>query len=421
MRNYICMLIYAGGWLALLIWHICKHRTFGLTGIIISAYCISSLASFIFYSNTPTFIGERFSWMSFVYLFITNLICIWPLTRYSKSLSSIRVNLGGENKLLYIFLIVCIPIVIEAFFEMLFISVGTNSSRLGMIYDSEVDTVGNQLSFIGRKTCAIIRMLQYAWPILFFVCLLKRGKYIKLAFIPAIAIMVRVLEGYAAAARFVIVVAVMQVLITYFFFRPSLNIFIKRRIDISLLSIGGLLVLFLSYITISRFSDMNTQTDIWTWISLYLGEGSLRFSQYVWNLNTTSAGDTCFSFIKDLLGLETFTDNTSRRDFYEVRLGIPTSIFYTMIGDFYQDLGFVGTIILVIIIYIILNKMLQRIVNKHSFTFVSLFFISIFTLIFLHGFMYYIFKQYPLQMNLFLSFILIYFLGKSEKRQYTVS
>lgn len=160
---------------------------------------------------------------------------------------------------------------------------------------------------------------------------------------------------------------------------------------------------------------MNTQTDIWTWISLYLGEGSLRFSQYVWNLNTTSAGDTCFSFIKDLLGLETFTDNTSRRDFYEVRLGIPTSIFYTMIGDFYQDLGFVGTIILVIIIYIILNKMLQRIVNKHSFTFVSLFFISIFTLIFLHGFMYYIFKQYSLQMNLFLSFILIYFLGKSEK------
>lgn len=168
--------------------------------------------------------------MSFVYLFITNLICIWPLTRYSKSLSSIRVNLGGENKLLYIFLIVCIPIVIEAFFEMLFISVGTNTSRLGMIYDSEVDTVGNQLSFIGRKTCAIIRMLQYAWPILFFVCLLKRGKYIKLAFIPAIAIMVRVLEGYAAAARFVIVVAVMQMLITYFFFRPSLNIFIKKEL-----------------------------------------------------------------------------------------------------------------------------------------------------------------------------------------------
>ncbi len=415
MSNFSCMIMYASAWLMLLTIHLIKNRSLGLGGIILSLYFISSLFSFIFYSNTSVFDNVDFEWTAFVYLFLINAICVLPFVFYSSRLSSAKLNFSGENKFLYIFLLLCTPIVIEGFLEMFYIAINTSTSQLGSIYDSEVDTVGNQLSFIGRKTCTIARMLQYAWPILFFGCILKGGRYLKLVYIPAMGTAIRLLEGYAAAARFVIVVGIFQYLIAYLLFYPSLNVSIRKKINTIFLSFGAVLILFLSYITISRFGEMNTSVDIWTWISLYLGEGSLRFAQYIWNLNMMSDGDTCFSFFKNLIGLDTLTDNTSRREFYEFRLGIPTSIFYTMIGDFYQDFGYIGTFVIVIFIYIWLNSTLRKIVKNKSLTLNSLFVVNVFALVFLHGFMYYIFKQYILQMNLCISFIVLYFIGKSEK------
>ncbi|WP_444338458.1 O-antigen polymerase [Phocaeicola plebeius] len=397
MDNYIYINAYALGWIILFLLFIIKNRALGIGGIILLTYCISSLSSNYFYTNTIGFERTIFSFPPFIFLFTCIFICILPLLIHSKELCSLQIKLTDKMQIVYIFLLLCTPIIIEGFLEISYIAFKTNSTKLVNIYESEVDIIGSQLSFIGRKTLAIIRWFQYLWPILFFYCIAKGNKYKKFSIIMMLAFISGLLEGYAGASRVTIIRSIFYFLIVYILFKSSLSIKTIRIINIciivSISLIGGLLAL----ITISRFNALSSNIDIFTWISLYTGEGELRFAQHLWDLKETTNGDTCFSLFKQILGLDTFTDLEARRAFYEMKLKIPTTIFYTYIGDWYQDLGASGTILFCIAIAIIQEKFIRRIIKRKYLTICNLLFLSMIICIFIFGIMYYVFKSYMVQ------------------------
>src|SRR5690606_34663862 len=124
--------------------------------------------------------------------------------------------------------------------------------------------------------------------------------------------------------------------------------------------IGGIGLLVIA-ITIYRYDstfgqNINTDTSIFDWISLYIGEGMLNFNDQMWNIARTMKGDNSFSLFKDFIGMDTFTDNLQRRAYWSQRTGISSNIFYTHIGDFFGDFGMLGAIVIISIIVLIFLK-----------------------------------------------------------------
>ena len=144
-----------------------------------------------------------------------------------------------------------------------------------------------------------------------------------------------------------------------------------------------------------------------TWMSLYSGEGILRFSQYIWDLSKTSFGDTNFSFIKDMMDLETFTNTLDRREFYEIRFGIPTSIFYTFIGDICIDFGKCWAILFFCLLSIGINMLINASVRRRYYTFVDIYLLGLYILMIIYGVMYFFCKTYIAQSRVFIGFIVI--------------
>lgn len=218
-----------------------------------------------------------------------------------------------------------------------------------------------------------------------------------------------ILMAYANAQRISIVKTILYLFLVFLVFRPFLDYRICRVIKYIGVSVGGLLLLIIIVTTLVRYNDKdNVSIDIWTWVSLYTGEGHLRFAEIIWGkLKIWSVGDNCFALIKDILGFPTFTDNWSRREYWEIRQGIPTYIFYTYIGDWVADLGYLLTFVWCFVIQKIQFFLLPS-KSKNTITIEKLILLLLIWQFFYLGFTFYIYKPYAVQLNVLFAVFLYY-------------
>lgn len=90
----------------------------------------------------------------------------------------------------------------------------------------------------------------------------------------------------------------------------------------------------------------------------------MKFCENIWSNTVYQNGDNTISIFKEILGFDTFTDIDEKRDFYLMKGGAPTNIFYTMIGDFVYDFGLIVTGIVSIIIAILINMYFKYIIKS---------------------------------------------------------
>lgn len=412
---------YAIAWITLTVLYIIKTRYIGLGGVLLITYSLSALMSIVFFEGMGAFltVGQNISWQPLLYLFLTINICLLPILRHSKNLCRIpfRNNSKG-NKFLKCFILICSPFIIEAFLEIGFIAIFTSASSLGGIYESTNDNVGDQLSFLGRKAMAIVRWFTYIWPILFFY-FLNRGKQEKIAILVSfLACSCVILEAYAGASRVTIVRYLMYLFIIFVLYRVNMTKELRHKILKAFIFIGITLLILLSLITISRFAmggGGNNTSDIWTWVALYIGESPIRFCQYLWDVKGTMEGDNNFSLIKELLGMNPITDLEERREYWELRLGIPNRIFYSFIGDFFFDMGKIYTLIFTFVFSISFEYYIRRILKRGYYTMPSLLILAMIILVLEFGIMYFCFKLYIVQLLLIPNFILVYLYSLQKK------
>ena len=104
-------------------------------------------------------------------------------------------------------------------------------------------------------------------------------------------------------------------------------------------------------------------------------------------------------------------------------LKIPTTIFYTFVGDWYIDLGFFPTLILCLCISYVLYKILKKITTRGTIQLTSIATLSIACLVFVLGFTYYSIKTYTVQMDIVRSFVFLFgvklFSNKYKARKMT--
>ena len=406
MAEIVSICLFSFIWLVSIYIHF-KKKGWDIANTIMFVYFFSSLTSIYFYFNVP--VGhevDNITLPPLLYLFMAILICIFPLLRYGDRIENISLTINkSQGHILYLIICMISPFVILAFGELSILCYESNSISIVDSYSDETFSIGKQMSRIGRVGYTISHFGAYIWPTIFFY-IISNTKYRILAFVSLIAFANEILQGYASGDRVTLVRFVLYFFIVFYLVKNMIETKVRKRILIFAFSVILIVVSALLLITIARFDNISSDYSMGGFVTLYSGEGCLRFSQYIWDLNVTSNGDTCFSFFKYILGFDTYTDNFLRRLHYESIFKIPTYIFYTFVGDFYQDLGIVGTILFCIFLAYFLKKIIFMNVKNKGLSLLPFFILTIFLQIYLFGFMYYNFKTFNDQLQLIAPIVL---------------
>lgn len=382
-------------------------KKINLSSYILFCFMIANISSVYYYLNSDL----DFSLITvqpFVYLYILFFICVFPLIGFDSS--KIEIICSEHNdKFLELITLFFIFVSFVPFIENLLLATNVSPTDLGNIYNRDVgesSLLYHRLSWVGRNCNKISLWGAYIMPFLFFFNLTKRdvNKFIYYGLLMGMGNLV--LNAYVYAARVDIIRLFMCLVVCFYIFKNQIPALYRKRIIYSAFFLSFILLSGLFLITYIRFSNFDSDIDIYTWITLYLGEGPLRFNSYMWYIKTNMNGDNCFPFFKSILGFHSFLNSLDRRVFWEPKIGILNNVFYTFIGDFYADLGAYYTFLLFSTLSIIFYKAIRFVKNIYCD---KLFLIYIFSLIYMFGFMHYIFKVYDIQIRFFVS-ILFYFI-----------
>ena len=346
--------------LALWYWnHKMRYRT-GL--YVICFYLFSSMMSILFYFQPLANLNGQISFWPFFYWFLVFVLTLLPL--YQFDTSKIRVfkyNLSKLNNIIKWGALLSIFPLIEqiAYIPSLVFGHGVDlgESLVDMHNDGGVL---NQLSFIGRNLLRVnIAIYDLAYIVL-FVNLLQDKVDRKTIMSVLIILLTRNLTGILQGHRSSLIDVGIRTILIIVLLYPSINKEKKRLLNKIGFCIFGFAGVIFGVITIGRqmyYSVMYGEdfTMIY-FLSRYAGEGLVNFNQFLPLMkNTIGGGLTCWPIV-EFLGLNPPDIYNNFWNQIEKIQGIPQNIFYTYIGSFVQDFGFLMTpFVLVIPVLIVKN------------------------------------------------------------------
>jgi oligosaccharide repeat unit polymerase len=219
------------------------------------------------------------------------------------------------------------------------------------------------------------------------------------------------MAGRGAASYFILSFIFLMILFKGRILSKRYSVLLKTSVIFLSISIIGIVV-----ITLVRFNESTAYGNVFEWISLYLGEGSVNFCNTMWEIKVNTEGDNSFSFLKSFLGFDGITDLFEKEAYWnESRTGVSPVRFYTFIGDIFSDLGGWASILYFSFISFGILKLFK---NRKNISFVKLFiYVVIFQMI-LFGFTIYPYKIYSISMNIFICLFLAFLLDFNFKNLY---
>ncbi|MCD8318722.1 MAG: oligosaccharide repeat unit polymerase, partial [Paraprevotella sp.] len=202
----------------------------------------------------------------------------------------------------------------------------------------------------------------------------------------------------------------------YFLFRQYMVPKGRKLIDKILLCGIGIIGAAVAIITVVRFASDEHSVDIWTWVSLYTGEGVLNFCSDLWSLDKTSNGDNTFLMLRYVFGLTNNIDIESVRKTRDV-LGIRNSVFYTYLGTIYFDFNKIGTFVFVCFFSALFCKICK--VKARGVRLGQLIYLAILGKVIMMGMMFYPYTLWNDQLSLLLLLVFTWALNHKEKLAYS--
>ena len=359
--------------------------------------------------------------LPFVFLQICFLISIYPISKFNdQSLTNISI----ANPLLLKYLIIFVSIMaIVPFFENLIHVLSVYRGDTNQLYDIYNDKmeVGfdknkmvNWLSFIGQIGNSITGKLYYMMPFLLFHYLTYKKINIYILIGLLISVANPLLFQLSMSGRGSISFFILDSLFLFLLFRKQIPVKRYRKILIT----GFVLVFFsiigLSLISMARKEGSGAEFSDIEMAGFYLGKGHLSFNNDMWYIKQHTQGDNSFSFFKYITGFPTFTDFLERRVYWnESKIGIRPYIFYTYIGDWFMDLGIIGTLIFNIGFALFVKKITSK---KYSISLTSLFSFYLYYTIILHGWSIFNFKLFGLIINAFICLFILFFIASVKSK-----
>lgn len=363
--NHVLVAINAIAYIIPLILYYKKKRQIDIGFLFYMIFAVSAIGSFWYYSQEDVDLYyPNIELSAFIYLWLMINFCLLPL--YQTNLRKITyIDDRGIAPLLdglsIMFVVLSLlPIVSLLSKVSLSMFVGND---LGRMYESDADKSALYFSGISKYCFALIRRFEDILIILFFYQLSKAKKNWTLINAMWLPIGLFVLFKVASGSRG----GVMSTFIAFFAMALFLRNTFEQKTFAYIRKIGlvftSFIILVVSAISISRFffsvSAASSKATLDRWISQYLGEGMVRFNDTIWNNDILMNGDQNIIFLKHLLGFDVIENYDTFMMFYEAKLGLPVNVFYTFIGDWVLDFGIIGTIVVVVLFYILFKKLLN--------------------------------------------------------------
>lgn len=391
-------------------------KTVNVTVTCFALYFISSLTSIYFFYNA-SYDYTHISMPPIIYALCCIFLTFIPIRRYDAVKRKKISDEIGSSKYIYFSILFFSFISIEPFWENILHlpSVLHNQSSLANIYDARAEgdaSNSEYLSWIGRKFFWINFLLRDLIPILFFYYIAK-SKILDKRILCGLfmGIMNPVIHSFALGGRSTIINTTFYLIFVYILFRIYVTKERRRKIDKALSVSLGAIIFLLTIITVVRFASAEHSVDIWTWVSLYTGEGVLNFCADLWPIDKTCNGDNTFLFIRYILGLTDSIDIESVRATRDV-LGVRNLVFYTFIGTIYYDFNKIGTIIYIIVFVLIFCK--STTIYKKTVKLSQLIYLSILGKLIMMGVMFYPYTLWTDQISLLLVLIFTWILAYKE-------
>lgn len=221
---------------------------------------------------------------------------------------------------------------------------------------------GESLEILTGFSNNIMRYCKYfkgIIPIFFifsFTTFVKPNKYIQIGLF--LSLMNLFLNYMNSSSRFALLtdcllIAFLYALL-YKYFQPRM----RKVANIIGLSLVSILAIGVIAITLQRFGESSGYTKgIGYTLSLYAGESFLNFNGDMWNMSDYTNGQNCMAYFIDKINGE----EAPGRDYVALESIVHRrmNVFYTFIGDYYTDLGRIGTVVLVIMLTLLFSRILK--------------------------------------------------------------
>ena len=396
------------------IFYFLKKRRFDLGFVCLFMFMLSSLGSVIYYSfDMVPFYYPNIQMLPLSYLFILTMLCFYPFLSFDMK-NIRRFDSYGYDDILTVFALifsVCsIPVFCNLMINMATLSF--SGDVLNSMYESNEDNANQVFAPWARPFFSVIRRFYDLIVLLLCYFLIRKDKKhvnsILLGLI--LSLFSFFLYAFQSGSRGGLIMNLIVAVGYFMIFFELFSDTVKKRIKIVGVAVVSVLALGLSAISISRFTSGATSSSdmmISQWISQYLGEGMIRFADVLWPVDEQLNGDKNFSYIKSFVGFDEIEDNENANLVYENRIGVPTSVFYTLVGSFYLDFNVMGTIFVCLLIFLFLSLICKNIKKRKRIGFIEIIILIKFFKLFATGFTSNVFAVTSIQKDEFVFWIII--------------
>lgn len=355
-NDNLILIAYSCTWFIFLYIYKYFYGRFTLGYVLISLYAFLSLISIETYNSEYAYLYFENNLTSFplVYLFIMMFIMFIPIiTLKEKNIQYLCVPEIKICTFLCVFM---------GFFSLLRIIELLPSIRVGFNmlmasdYDSLVEIYENssvehmtkrQMSGTFNIIGIIANLANSIGPLLFYTYMIQSNRKAWVVFFLLMNLLLGVLSGVATVSRAKIIINLFTLFLLFFFFKPFLDISIKKKIVKLFIVFGSLVLFVISLITIARVESKN-KTSVTFNVSRYLGESTIIFDQFCLDANGTREGYQTIPFFKKMLGYPIYTEEELRFKYNHMK--IDNSRFYSYVGDYVLDYG--PTIALILFVFL---------------------------------------------------------------------
>lgn len=333
------------------IWSYRQGNMFKTTATVVGIYSLSSIASIVYYCQpySALLLNGRISWLPFIYWMVLFMICLIPLIQFDKvHVDTVKSLTALDGVAKFGFWISIIPLIEQVLigYRLLFGTSGLEEAIMAAYEDATLD----QLSVISRNLLRINIGLYDLSFLILFTYFIRPVKNRNILIYALVIIMTRNVTGLMMASRGAMVDMGLRMVLMYVISFPFLSIEAKKLINkcmlICIVIFGAIFASISIGRQVSYSENVNEGFTMTYFLSRYMGESLINFNQYLPLMKETTGGEICFWSVLDYLGFE--PHELTKDYFYGVlssKQNIPQNVFYTYIGNFVQDLGFIGAFI----------------------------------------------------------------------------
>lgn len=366
--NIFSLYLYSISLLLTLLIYQKKKKCFDAGSLLISAYCVSSFCSIIYYNDILYIHNEGNYFFPLVYLFIMLIISLKPIMNFDNQERLLilpkRIIIEGFSWLFIISTFLGSLFSDNSVFDGLILLMIDESAGLEM-YQGMLDNAATAGSGISNLPTIISNAMYSVAVLLAFINLtyIKKKKFLICCIF--CALLWSALKYVSIGERGGLVNRMLQIVVTYFgvknYLREDTNRIIKK--------IGLVVIVLVSLpmiaLTVSRFGD--SEKGAGTSVISYAGQSTVNFAEYVFDNNGIRYGDRTVSLLKKIVGFDNVPENFLQRRAKYPHLRINDEVFSTYIGDFVLDFGPIITVVIFIFISLYLNQKIRMVSGKIYF------------------------------------------------------